>query len=64
MLTFINMINTPSECFKARKRNLCLQHMNQDAVNLEIFARVLFSGNFTYRENKTLTLWHDHSGVY
>ena len=35
-------------------------------VNLEIFARVLFLGNFSYakfRENKILTKWRNHSVV-
>ena len=33
-------------------------------VTLEIFARVLFSRNFAYHENKILVKWRDHSAVY
>ena len=36
-------------------------------VNLEFFARVLFSQNFAYAmfcENKTLAIWLDHPVVY
>ena len=36
-------------------------------VNPEIFARVIFSGNFAFaefRENKTLAIWRNHSVVY
>ena len=36
-------------------------------VNLEIFARTLFSRNFAYakfRENKTIAKWQNHSVVY
>ena len=33
-------------------------------VNSEIFARVLFSRNAKFRENKFLTNWRNHSVVY
>ena len=40
---------------------------NNNTVNSEIFAMVLFSRNFAYakfRENKILTIWRNHSVVY
>ena len=56
---------------------LCLAPMSRSVnssrklvtVNLEIFARTLFSRNFAYayakfRENKTLAKWQNHSVVY
>ena len=33
-------------------------------VNFEIFARVLFSRNAKFRENKILMNWKNHSVVY
>ena len=42
-------------------------NISKGTVNLEIFARVLFSGNFAYakfHENKILTNWRNHSVGY
>ena len=39
----------------------------ENTVNSEIFARVLFSGNFAYakfHEYKILAKWQNHSVVY
>ena len=51
---------------KAMKKAIKMQEKGLYTVNLEIFARVLFSRNSAYakiRENETLVKWRDHSVV-